>query len=596
MPDAPGQQSSDSYPAIPGIRDQSSHGLQRLLRGAAIAWLTLLFSLAVTLLEWSAAREAMRAQALARFNHQTDQIRTQLGQRLAEREHVLFGAAALVAAKGGVRREQWRDYVRTLNLPQNFPGLLGVGFAERVPAAARADFEKRLGAELGRPHRIFPEGDRPEYYPVALLEPYPERLGRVLGFDQGAAPERLSVLQWARDMGRSAMTPGVPLLQEAPPHPHGLLVFLPVYAATPDSVDDRRRLLLGFVYTLFEMSELMAGVMGEEAAELRLEIHETSRSAPRNLLWASLPPSDHRVLTNTFSRQVAMEFAGQTWQLGFATLPPFDDAVASSQPMLVLSAGFAISLLLFGIILALTHTRASAVTLAEQMTAQLRRALSRAEQSEAYTRAVIDNVLDAIITADESGIIESFNPAAERIFGYSADEVVGRKVNLLMPREHSARHDDYLGNYLRTGEARIMGRGRELEGRRKDGTVFPLELGVSELRAGGKRRFIGIIRDISLRKQAEQALQEERATLETRVRERTESLTSINTELERTREEALQAARAKSEFLANMSHEIRTPMNAVIGMTGLLLETPLTREQRDYVETIGISGETLLTV
>ncbi|HET9700686.1 MAG TPA: CHASE domain-containing protein [Burkholderiales bacterium] len=596
MPDAPGHPTTDSHPAIPGIRDQSSHGLQRLLRGAAIAWLTLLLSLAVTLLEWSASREAMRNQALVRFNHQTDQIRTQLGQRLAEREHVLFGAAALVAAKGAVRREQWRDYVRTLNLPQNFPGLLGMGFAERVPADARVEFEKRLSAELGTPRRISPDGNRPEYFPVVLLEPYPEREGRILGFDQAAAPERLTVLQWARDMGRSAMTPQVPLLQEVPPHPQGLLVFLPVYAGTPETVEERRRLLLGFVYTLFEMSELMAGVIGEEAAELRLVIHEGAQTGRRTLLWASVPDSDHREITPTFSRQVPMEFAGQTWQLHFSTLPPFDDAVASSQPMLVLSTGVAISLLLFGIILALTHTRASAVTLAEQMTAQLRRTLSRAESSEAYTRAVIDNVLDAIITADENGIIESFNPAAERIFGYGADEVVGRKVNMLMPQAHAALHDQYLANYLRTGEARIMGRGRELEGRRKDGTIFPLELGVSALRAGGKQRFIGIIRDISLRKQAEQALQDERAMLETRVRERTESLTRINAELERTREEALQAARAKSEFLANMSHEIRTPMNAVIGMTGLLLETPLTREQRDYVETIGISGETLLTV
>jgi PAS domain S-box-containing protein len=596
VPDAPGLPTLTVPPASTPAWNRSSRGLQRFLRGAAVAWLTLLLSFAVTLLEWSAAREAVRSQAQARFGHQTDQIRTQIGQRLAEREHVLFGAAALVAAKGGVRREQWRDYVRTLNLAQNFPGLLGLGFAERVPAAAKAEFEKRLSGELGRRQQIFPEGERPEYFPVALLEPFPERQSRMLGFDQGAPPERRAVLEWARDMGRSAMTGQVPLLQEGTPAPQGLLVFLPVYAGAPESVEDRRRLLLGYVYTLFQVSELMAGVIGEEAAELRLEVQDSRQTGARSLLWASLPASDHRVPTPSFSRQVALEFAGQTWQLNFSTLPAFDDAVASSQPLLVLGAGMVIALLLFGIILSLTHTRASAVALAEKMTAELRRALARTEQSEAYTRAVIDNVLDAIITADETGVVESFNPAAERIFGYAADEMVGRKINLLMPEPHRDTHDEYIARYLRTGEARIMGRGRELEGRRKDGSVFPLELGVSELRAQGKRRFIGIIRDISQRKAAEQALARERAMLEIRVRERTETLTRINAELERTREEALQAARAKSEFLANMSHEIRTPMNAVIGMTGLLRETPLSREQRDYLETIAISGETLLTV
>jgi PAS domain S-box-containing protein len=596
LSDAPGQPTAASSLAFPRAWNQPSSGLRRLLRGAAIAWLALLLSLAMTLLEWSAVRDAVRTRALARFQHQTDQIRTQLGQRLAEREHVLFGAAALVAAKGGVRRDQWRDYVRTLNLAENYPGLLGMGFAERVPAAAKGEFEKRVSTELGRRQQIFPEGDRPEYFPVALLEPYPERQSRILGFDQGAHPERLAVLEWARDMGRSAMTPQVPLYQEGSPPPKGLLLFLPVYGGYPETVEDRRRLLLGFVYTLFQMNELMAGVMGEEAAELKLEIHQSGRPGPPTPLWASFTLSDHPVPASAFTRRVSLEFAGQSWQLTFATLPAFDDAVASSQPLLVLGGGTVISLLLFGIILSLTHTRAAAVTLAEQMTAELRRTLSRAESSEAHARAVIDNVLEGIITADENGVIESFNPAAERIFGYAADEMVGRKINLIMPEPHRSRHDDYIAAYLRTGEARIIGRGRELEGRRKDGTIIPIELGVSEVRVAGKRRFIGILRDISLRKQAEQALRDERALLETRVRERTETLTRINAELERAREEALQAARAKSEFLANMSHEIRTPMNAVIGMTGLLLETPLSREQRDYVETIAISGETLLTV
>jgi len=596
VPDAPGQPPAVPSSSFPGAWNQSSRGLQRFLRGAAVAWLTLLLSLAVTLLEWSAAREAVRAQALARFTNQSDQLRTQIGQQLQEREHVLFGAVGLVAARGGVTREQWRDYVRSLTLPQNFPGLLGVGFAERVPASGKLEFEKRLSAEVGHRQVIFPEGERDEYFPVAFLEPYPERQGRILGFDQASDPARLAALNRARDSGQTAVTPLVPLLQEGAPSPQGLVMYLPVYAGSPESVEGRHRQLLGFVYTLFQPGDLMSGIMGEEASELRLEIFQGPRTDSGALLYASTPPSDHYVATPSFTRQVSLEFGGQLWTLAFATLPAFDAAVASNQPAAVLIAGVVISLLLFGIILSLSHTRAHAMALAESMTSELRRALARTEQSEAYTRAVIDNVLDAIITADQSGIVESFNPAAERIFGFSPDEMVGRKVNLLMPEPHRSIHDQYLGNYLRTGQARIMGVGRELEGRRKDGTVFPLELGVSEVRLAGKRHFVGIIRDISQRKAAEQALKQERATLETRVRERTESLTRANIELERAREEALQAARAKSEFLANMSHEIRTPMNAVIGMTGLLLETPLTREQRDYVQTIAISGETLLTV
>lgn len=123
--------------------------------------------------------------------------------------------------------------------------------------------------------------------------------------------------------------------------------------------------------------------------------------------------------------------------------------------------------------------------------------------SEARLRAILENVVDGIITIDKRGIIQSFNPAAERIFGYTASEVVGQNVRMLMPEPYHSHHDEYLGNYLRTGKARVIGIGREVVGRRKDGSTFPLDLAVSEARVGEERLFTGIIRDITRRKRAE---------------------------------------------------------------------------------------------
>ena len=109
--------------------------------------------------------------------------------------------------------------------------------------------------------------------------------------------------------------------------------------------------------------------------------------------------------------------------------------------------------------------------------------------------------MDAIMVIDERGILQSFNRAAETIFGYSADEVVGRNVSMLMGAEDAARHDGHLAAYLRTGEPKIIGSGREVEGRRKDGSRVPLDLAIAEWRDGeGKRFFTGIMRDISARK------------------------------------------------------------------------------------------------
>ena len=127
---------------------------------------------------------------------------------------------------------------------------------------------------------------------------------------------------------------------------------------------------------------------------------------------------------------------------------------------------------------------------------------------EARLRAILQTAVEGIITIDEHGIIESVNAAAERIFGYSANEIIGNNVSLLMPSPHAEAHDSYIESYLRTGRAKIIGIGREVAGRRKDGTIFPMELSVSEVTLADGRMFTGIIRDITARKQLEREILE----------------------------------------------------------------------------------------
>ncbi len=128
-------------------------------------------------------------------------------------------------------------------------------------------------------------------------------------------------------------------------------------------------------------------------------------------------------------------------------------------------------------------------------------------------RAILETAVEGIIAADEHGIIESFNPASEKIFGYKAEEVLGRNVTMLMPSPYREEHDRYMANYLRTGKAKIIGIGREVVGRRKDGSVFPLYLAVSEVRLARKRLFTGFARDITESKRAEAELAELAQTL-----------------------------------------------------------------------------------
>jgi PAS domain S-box-containing protein len=210
--------------------------------------------------------------------------------------------------------------------------------------------------------------------------------------------------------------------------------------------------------------------------------------------------------------------------------------------------------------------------------------------SEERLRAMIETAVDGIITIDERGKIGTVNPAAERIFGYPAAEMIGQNVKMLMPDPYRANHDAYIENYLRTGERKIIGIGREVLGRRSDGTTFPLDLAVSETRLGERRIFTGIVRDITERKLAEELVRQakdelERANveLERRVQERTADLRQANATLisameeQKKLEEQLRHAQ-KMELIGTMAggiaHDFNNILNIIQGYAGIISFDP----------------------
>jgi len=191
-------------------------------------------------------------------------------------------------------------------------------------------------------------------------------------------------------------------------------------------------------------------------------------------------------------------------------------------------------------------------------------------ENAALLKAIIENAIDGIITIDDRGTVETINPAACRLFGYTPEEVIGNKINMLMPPPDSEQHDQYLSRYQHTGKPHIIGKGREVFGLRKDGSKFPFRLAVSEVAYSGRKIYNGFIHDLSREKEAEEQLKEYAAHLEELVEERTSSLKKTVFALQQAKEEVSlslekekELGQLKSRFVSMASHEFRTPLSAV---------------------------------
>ncbi len=239
--------------------------------------------------------------------------------------------------------------------------------------------------------------------------------------------------------------------------------------------------------------------------------------------------------------------------------------------------------------------------------------------------AVIETVIDGVITIDKHGIIESVNPAAARLFHYEEGELLGKNISMLMPEPHQSKHDQYMQNYLTGGQAKIIGIGREVEAMRKDGSLFPIRLAVSEVKLDDEEViFTGIIHDLTDIKKAEQNLINLNQQLESIIEQRTEKLNEVinklldlnrkyEQEIDRRkkmetnlRDHQLKLTRMldrekelnelKSRFLSMASHEFKTPLSTILSSASLIrkysLEEHLERREK-HIDRIRHSVEHL---
>ena len=521
------------------------------------AWtpiLTLLACMSITVAAWGWISFDTESRTRERFQRAADSVRETMRLRMEGYESLLRSGTALFDASNSVEREEWHAFVAGLQLPEKYPGVLGMGYARFAPAGALAALNKEV--------RVWPEGRRDLYAPIIYLEPRSPRNLVAIGFDMMSEPVRRDAMVAAMQSGKMTVSGPITLVQEiSGPKQVGFLVFNPVYANDAAG----QRALNGFVYSPFRMGDLMQGIFGGGLREVRLDINFQD---PKGQLMYT---SARNGIGPSFTRLSSVQYVevggnGQSWALTIRPTDLFDASVDQGKSFMILLLGTLISLLFFGATRNLVHERAAAVRAKDLSAWQLQQQTASLEESEARFKLLTSHIRNhAIVLLDPNGIITTWNDGAEKLFGYAAADIVGQPLARLSPESDSLTSMTLAlehGQYEATAQRR-----------RRDGSTF---LGLKQLFPvhDEQGRCIGyamIMRDVTAEKAAEKELKDAKTQAES-------------------------ASAAKSAFVANISHELRTPMNAVLGVSQILARTPLNAEQRQYLDMVSGAGRSLLAL
>jgi PAS domain S-box-containing protein len=481
--------------------------MSRLLRRRLVLVLPLAVSTGLSVLlslyanhrEAEAARRsfAERARTLA------SAVRVSCGGHL----EVLLSLNAMFTSMPEVGREEFRRFVEPAL--RRHPGIRGLSWNPRVPAADRARFEARTGLRLteldGRGQRV-PATPRAEYVVVHYVEPSSDQ--KPMGLDVASEPVRRRAIERARDTGRIVATGPIRLVSEEGSQVTAL-VFAPVYAGgpAPETVELRRGQIRGYTTGAFRLGDLVESALRALPREgMSVALFDNQDPANPELLYAD--PAWRGGGPAAWRERIV--FGGRPWEIRIAPTDAVLPGARSWPAWSILLGGLLFTGMLGSLLLVVT---------------------SRAEEvlrsSEARNRALVRHMIGGMITFDEQSRIESVNPAAEAVFGYREEELIGRSVAILLADAPAAAAE----TYLRWAHQEAVGRVSQWRGRRKNGEAFHAEAALFEFETPQGRRFACNMQDIS---------------------------------------ERWEVDRLKSEFVSTVSHELRTPLTSIRGSLGLL--------------------------
>lgn len=307
----------------------------------------LLFPLFLTYLGWINAKADNENDALRSFESKIRETNQNILKKMRAYEQVLLGGIGLFASSDTVTREEWKTYVENLLIDKNFPGILGIGYSYGFKHSDSLRFVKAIQSEGFTNFRIWPEGIRDEYTSVIYIEPFTERNRRAFGYDLLSDSVRKSAMMMAKENGQTTISGKFSLVKESEYNIQaGFSIFIPLYKSNliVSTVELRKALFKGYIYSPFKIRDLMQVTFGDELQNINIQIFDGQDTLRKNLMYQS-DSLNTTYNGNTFNETDKLTLYGKTWTLKYTALPAFLDSFKSGTPVLLFILGIVISLL-----------------------------------------------------------------------------------------------------------------------------------------------------------------------------------------------------------------------------------------------------------
>jgi PAS domain S-box-containing protein len=469
-------------------------------------------------ISFSYIRYNLQQQARNNFISQSRDIASSIETRFNRDSYLLHGFKGLFAASKSVERNEFNAYSQTIDLTKNYPGIYAISYVEDVASSSLNDFIASFRNDTslepnGYPDfNIFPAANDSSYFIVKYAYPEQEN-AEVLGYNFYSEPIRLATAEKARDEGSEIISGKINIL---PNNEQGFTLIDPVYKNNEPTatVAERRNNLAGFVTAVFKADQFFASIIKDRpfgTNNFELDIYDTTvnNSLSEDNVLFDIDKNDKREkLVDDNVIDITLNLPGRRWTIEFRADQYYSlDTFGKLSPWLSLFAFLILSIFVFLTFYSLSSSRRRAMALAEKMTKDIK-------ENEEKFRIITENAKDSIVMMDDLAKIVLWNKAAETMFGYKASEVLGKELHNIITTSKEHQKKDNLLKFGQTGNSSVLGKSIELPVKRKDGKIFQVELTVSRAKLNERWYAIGIMRDITKRKETEELNRQHNEELE----------------------------------------------------------------------------------